>query len=187
MRSRWGVVQRGGAGEATGRDYIPSSRSSTRRGGGGAGLDTPVPAGPRSGSLRLLPGMFARRRTGQGPPKTPTAHTWSVWLAKLRDGGMGSVECEQGQRFTTPILGVRVPAASFLSPRDPRPQSHPLSARVTRFPRCLLHQTRFLGLQPPPPSDPQVLGLRPLLQSAHKWGLPAIPTPEAVGGDRLHL
>lgn len=92
----------------------PVLQSSTKRGGGGAGLDTRVPAGPRSGSLRLLPGMFAPRRTGQGPPKTPTAHTWSVWLARLRGGGMGSVECDQGQKFTTPLQGVRVPAASSL-------------------------------------------------------------------------
>lgn len=97
-----GGEQKGGAGEANGRHYIPSSHSSTGgAGGGGGGLAwTPgsLPAHAQgSGSLRLLPGMFAPRRTGQGPPKTPTAHTWSVWLARLRGGGMGSVECEQGR------------------------------------------------------------------------------------------
>lgn len=77
----------------------------------------------------------------------------------------------------------------------PRPQTHPPSARMFWFPTCLPLQTRFLGLQPPPPSDPQVLGLRPLLQGAYKWGRPAspsrktglgIPTPESLGGDRVY-
>lgn len=85
----------------------------------------------------------------------------------------------------------RSTAVSFLRPRGPRPLNHPPSARVTWFPRCLLLQTKFLGLQTPPPSDPQVLGLRPLLQDTHKWRFPAftskkiglgVPALESVGG-----
>lgn len=84
----------------------------------------------------------------------------------------------------------RSTAVSFLRPRGPRLLNHPPSGKVTWFPRCLLLQTKFLGLQTPPPSDPKIVGLWPLLQGVHKWRFPAstsrkiglgIPTPESVG------
>lgn len=101
-----------------------------------------------------------------------------------------------GARCLLPQTLFRSTAASFPRPRSPRPLNHPPSAKVTWFPRCLLLQTKFLGLQTPPPSDPQILGLRPLLQGVHKWRFPAstsrkmglgIPVPELGGGDLLHL
>lgn len=70
-----GGVQKGGAGEATGRDYIPSSRPCTGRGGGGAGLDTRVPAGPRSG------------------PRVPEAASWNVRSSQDRPGPAQDSDC----------------------------------------------------------------------------------------------
>lgn len=201
MGGRWG--RKGGAGEAAGRDCIPSSLSSAGRGGGGAGPDTRVPAGPRSGLWVPEAASWnvgsSQDRTGQGPPKTPTVHTWSVWLARLRGGGTASVGCEQGRGWPRqhrecghPLpppsdWASRSTAASVLKPRSKAPGPSSLAQRgCLGSPRSLLLQTRLPGPQPPPPSDPQVLRLRPLLQGAYEWGLPASP-PRKTGSGSLLL
>ena len=81
----------------------------TAGGGGGAGLDTQVPEGPHlrsPGSPWLLPGMFSAHRTGQGPSKTSTAHTWSGCLPWLGDRETRRGKCEEEYMLTQPEPGA---------------------------------------------------------------------------------
>lgn len=128
--------------EEAGKDYILLGPFISQTGGGvggGAGLDPRVPEGPHSrssGSPWLLPGMFSPHRTGRGPSKTSTAHTWSGCLPWLGDGEMerGVKGCgahvdttrtgSVGPRLPPPADQERwFPAASSLRSDPQRPPS----------------------------------------------------------------
>ena len=155
--------------------------------------------------------MFSAHRTGQGPFKTSTAHTWSGCLLWLGDGEVRRGKCEEVYKLTQPEPGAWVPscflpqtgspgsqvpspsdleswvpeaptpsfagvqalALSSLRPQSPAPQLSPPSG--TQVASCLPQMQesgapdpfslgpRSLDPQSRPPSDPRVLGSKPIL------------------------
>lgn len=127
--------QKGVAGEATGRDCIPSSRSSTGRGGGGAGPDTRVPAGPRSGLWvpEAASWNVSSSQDRPGPAQDSDCAYLECLAGQAPRWRMASVECEQGQRLTTPTQECGYPLPPPFS--DPEVQG----------PRTILPQPRCPG------------------------------------------